>query len=172
MQQQKKQPADSAALDVRELRRALGSFATGVAVVTTLDSAGKPKGFTANSFASVSLDPPLVLICVDKAASCYPAFAGAHHFGINILSHGQQHISKAFASKLADKFDGMPWASGVTGSPMLPESTAWLDCRLHQRVEAGDHLILIGEVLDFGHAPVKPALGYHRGGYIALAAEG
>jgi flavin reductase (DIM6/NTAB) family NADH-FMN oxidoreductase RutF len=182
MQQQKKQSVHSAALDasapdaaplnVGELRRALGSFATGVAVATTLDSGGKPKGFTANSFTSVSLDPPLVLVCVDKAASCYPAFAGTHHFGINILSHGQQHVSKAFASKLADKFEGMPWVSGVTGSPIFPDSAAWLDCKLHQRIEAGDHLILIGEVLDFGHAPTQPALGYHRGGYIAFGVEG
>jgi flavin reductase (DIM6/NTAB) family NADH-FMN oxidoreductase RutF len=176
MQQQKKQSAntalDAAALDIGELRRALGSFATGVAVATTLDSGGKPKGFTANSFTSVSLDPPLVLVCVDKAASCYPAFAGSHHFGINILSHGQQHVSKTFASKLADKFEGMPWMSGVTGSPIFPDATAWLDCKLHQRIEAGDHLIVIGEVLSFGHAPTQPALGYHRGGYIAFGTEG
>jgi flavin reductase (DIM6/NTAB) family NADH-FMN oxidoreductase RutF len=177
MQQQKKQSVHAAALDVTtldvsELRRALGSFATGVAVATTLDSKGIPKGFTANSFTSVSLDPPLVLVCVDKAASCYPAFAGTSHFGINILSQGQQHVSRAFASKLADKFEGMPWVSGVTGSPIFPESTAWLDCKLHQRVEAGDHLIVIGEVLSFGHAPVQPALGYHRGGYIAFGAAG
>jgi flavin reductase (DIM6/NTAB) family NADH-FMN oxidoreductase RutF len=180
MQPQKKQSAlavldadacKAAALDIGALRRALGSFATGVAVATTLDSGGKPKGFTANSFTSVSLDPPLVLVCVDKAAGCYPAFAGAGHFGINILGHSQQHISKAFASKLADKFEGMPWLSGVTGSPIFPDSTAWLDCRLHQRIEAGDHLIVIGEVLDFGHAPAQPALGYHRGGYIAFGAE-
>src|ERR1700704_4456215 len=119
MQQQKKQSAntalDAAALDIGELRRALGSFATGVAVATTLDSEGVPKGFTANSFTSVSLDPPLVLVCVDRSASCYPAFAATTHFGINILSEEQQHLSRTFASKASDKFAGTPWVSGATG---------------------------------------------------------
>ena len=91
MQHQKIPQAGVTALDVGELRRTLGSFATGVAVATTLDSEGIPRGFTANSFTSVSLDPPLVLVCVDKTASCYPAFAGTNHFGINILCEEQQH---------------------------------------------------------------------------------
>lgn len=171
MQHQKIRPADAAALDVAELRRTLGSFATGVAVATTLDSNGAPKGFTANSFTSVSLDPPLVLVCVDKSASCYPAFAAADHFGINILNEAQQHVSRAFASKLADKFADMPWVSGITGSPIFPDSAAWLDCELHNRVEAGDHLIIIGKVLSFGHSPAKQPLGYHRGSYIAFSSE-
>jgi flavin reductase (DIM6/NTAB) family NADH-FMN oxidoreductase RutF len=135
MQHQKIREPSVAALDAGELRRTLGSFATGVAVATTLDSEGIPRGFTANSFTSVSLDPPLVLVCVDKTASCYPAFAGTKHFGINILCEDQQHLSTAFASKSADKFADLPWVSGITGSPIFPDSTAWLDCELHDRVE-------------------------------------
>jgi flavin reductase (DIM6/NTAB) family NADH-FMN oxidoreductase RutF len=172
MQHQKNiRQAGVTALDIVELRRTLGSFATGVAITTTLDSSGVPKGFTANSFTSVSLDPPLVLVCVDKAASCYPAFAATAHFAINILHEAQQHLSRAFASKLADKFADVPWVSGVTGSPIFPDSTAWLDCELFNRVEAGDHLILIGKVLNFGHSPEKQPLGYHRGSYIAFGTE-
>ena len=112
MQHQKIRPAETVALDIAELRRTFGSFATGVAVATTLDSEGVPKGFTANSFTSVSLEPPLVLVCVDNAASCHGAFAAATHFAINILCEAQQHVSRAFASKSADKFAGMLWVSG------------------------------------------------------------
>jgi flavin reductase (DIM6/NTAB) family NADH-FMN oxidoreductase RutF len=172
MQHQKIRPAETAALDIAELRRTFGSFATGVAVATTLDSEGVPKGFTANSFTSVSLDPPLVLVCVDNAASCHGAFAAATHFAINILCEAQQHVSRAFASKSADKFAGMLWVSGTTGSPIFPDSTAWLDCEAYNRVEAGDHLIVIGKVLSFGHSPAKRPLGYHRGSYIAFGLEG
>jgi flavin reductase (DIM6/NTAB) family NADH-FMN oxidoreductase RutF len=171
MQHQKIRPAETAALDIAELRRTFGSFATGVAVATTLDSEGVPKGFTANSFTSVSLDPPLVLVCVDNAASCHGAFAAATHFAINILCEAQQHVSRAFASKSADKFAGMLWVSGTTGSPIFPDSTAWLDCETYNRVEAGDHLIVIGKVLNFGHSPSKGPLGYHRGSYIGFASD-
>ena len=171
-QHQKIRAATVTASDAAELRQTLGSFATGVVVATTLDARGNPKGFTANSFTSVSLDPPLVLVCVDKRASCYPAFAGTAHFAVNILCEAQQHVSRAFASKSPDKFADMPWVPGVTGSPIFPDSTAWLDCELHNRVEAGDHLIVIGRVLSFGHSPAKPPLGYHRGSYIAFAVEG
>jgi flavin reductase (DIM6/NTAB) family NADH-FMN oxidoreductase RutF len=171
MQHQKIRPADAAALDIAELRRTLGSFLTGVAVATTLDEKGNPKGFTANSFTSVSLDPPLVLVCVDKSAGCYPAFAATSHFAINILCDAQQHVSRAFASKSSDKFAGMAWVSGITGSPLFPDSAAWLDCGLHNRVEAGDHLIVIGRVLSFGHSPATRPLGYHRGSYIAVGRE-
>src|SRR5260221_12609767 len=169
MQHQKIPPSGVTTLDVAELRQTLGSFATGIAVATTLDAKGIPKGFTANSFTSVSLDPPLVLVCIDKAASCYPAFATTAHFGINILCEDQQHVSRAFASRSADKFAGMPWVAGITGSPIFPDSSAWLDCELHDRLEAGDHLIVIGKVLNFGHSPEKQPLGYHRGSYTALA---
>jgi flavin reductase (DIM6/NTAB) family NADH-FMN oxidoreductase RutF len=172
MQHQKIPITSAAALDVRELRQTLGSFATGVAVATTLDSQGMPKGFTANSFTSVSLDPPLVLVCVDRSASCYPAFAATTHFGINILCEEQQHLSRTFASKASDKFADAPWISGATGSPIFPDSTAWLDCQLHDRIEAGDHLIIIGKVVSFGHSPASRSLGYHRGSYVTFGLEG
>src|SRR5712664_4586216 len=108
MQHQKIREPSVVALDAGELRRTLGSLAAGVAVATTLDSEGIPRGFTANSFTSVSLDPPLVLVCVDKTASCYPAFAGTKHFGINILCEEQQHLSRPFASTSAPNLPDLP----------------------------------------------------------------
>jgi flavin reductase (DIM6/NTAB) family NADH-FMN oxidoreductase RutF len=171
MQHQKIRQADAAALDIAELRQTLGSYPTGVTVVTTLDSEGEPEGFTANSFTSVSLDPPLVLVCIGKGAGCYPAFTSTMRFGVNILCGDQQHVSSRFASKSADKFADIAWVSSMTGSPILPGSMAWLDCQLHDRLEAGDHLILIGRVLSFGHCPEKQPLGYHRGSYIAFGVK-
>src|ERR1700730_11874475 len=113
---QQKNPAT--ALDVGELRRTLGSFATGVAVATTLDSEGIPRGFTASSFTSVSLDTQLVRVCFDKSGSCYPACAGSKHFGINIAREEQHDPSRACASKSEGKFADLPWVSGITGSPI------------------------------------------------------
>jgi flavin reductase (DIM6/NTAB) family NADH-FMN oxidoreductase RutF len=168
MQHQKIQQADATSLDIAELRQTLGSYATGVTVVTTLDSEGEPKGFTANSFTSVSLDPPLVLVCIGKGAACYPAFTSTAQFGVNILCQDQDHVSSRFASRSADKFADIAWVSRITGSPVFPDSVAWLDCQLHDRLEAGDHLILIGRVLSFGYSPEKQPLGYHRGSYIAF----
>jgi flavin reductase (DIM6/NTAB) family NADH-FMN oxidoreductase RutF len=112
-----------------------------------------------------------VLVCVDNAASCHGAFAAATHFAINILCEAQQHVSRAFASKSADKFADMLWVSGTTGSPIFPDSTAWLDCETYNRVEAGDHLIVIGKVVNFGHSPSKGPLGYHRGSYMGFASD-
>lgn len=153
------------AIDVRELRRALGAFVTGVTVVTTIDAAGAPRGFTANSFSSVSLDPPLVLVCVAKTASSCPVFSAAKGYAVNILAEGQREVSGTFASRSADKFGAVSWRKGRTGSPILDGVAAWLDCELHDTVDAGDHVILIGRVLAFDHAPANP-LGYCRGNYV------
>lgn len=155
------------AVDARELRRALGAFVTGVAVVTTIDRDGAPRGFTANSFTSVSLDPPLVLVCVAKSAASCAVFTGAGHLAVNILAEGQRDVSAAFASRSADKFRGVGWRAERTGSPILDGVAAWLDCDLHRTVDAGDHVILLGCVAAFDHAPRGP-LGYHRGSYLDL----
>lgn len=152
-------------IDVRELRRALGAFVTGVTVITTIDAEGAPRGFTANSFSSVSLDPPLVLVCVAKTASSCPVFRAAKGYAVNILAEGQREVSRTFASRSADKFSAVGWRKERTGSPILDGAAAWLDCELHDTVDAGDHVILIGRVLAFDHAPANP-LGYCRGNYV------
>lgn len=153
----------------RALRDAFGTFMTGVTVVTTLDATGKPLGFTANSFASVSLDPPLLLVQIARAsANCGP-FTTAPGFAVNILSEGQKDISSTFARPVPDRFAGIDWQPGPQGSPLLPGVSAWFDCTTHQIVEAGDHIILIGRVAAF-HATAAPGLGYYRGTYFTPVA--
>ena len=167
-----------APVDPRAFRRALGSFLTGITVVATVQSDGNPRGFTANSFTSVSLDPPLILICIAKTASSCPVFSAADHFSVNILAEHQMSVSGLFASKSADKFAGVSWRHGPAGSPVIDEVAAWFDCRREEVIDAGDHVILIGRVAGFEDRGVNP-LGYCRGAHItfglqldALAASG
>ncbi|WP_342642654.1 alpha/beta fold hydrolase [Rhodoligotrophos ferricapiens] len=150
-----------------DYRRALGTFLTGVTIVTTIDDSGTPRGFTANSFTSVSLDPPLVLVCIGRQATTYPVFTTAKSFAINVLAEHQKPISSVFASKVADKFADVDWRPGVTGSPLIEAAVAAFDCDMEQRIEAGDHMILIGRVRGFTHTSAQP-LGYCRGGYVSL----
>jgi flavin reductase (DIM6/NTAB) family NADH-FMN oxidoreductase RutF len=157
-------------MDTLELRRAFGCFVTGVTVVTAIDGGGCPRGFTANSFTSVSLDPPLVLVCIARTAGSYPLFSTTAHFAINILSEAQRPISTRFASKEADKFAQVEWRAGRTGSPLISGTVAWLDCRTEQQIDAGDHLILVGRVLDFQHSTQTP-LGFCRGNYLRFGLE-
>ncbi|ESX08947.1 alpha/beta fold hydrolase [Mesorhizobium sp. M0761] len=152
--------------DSGEFRRALGSFLTGVTIVTTIGPEGEPRGFTANSFTSVSLDPPLVLVCIAHKALGHPVFATSKSFAINVLNEGQKAASGIFASKVADKFAAVAWRPGRTGSPVLDGSVASFDCDMERLVEAGDHSILIGRVRDFEHNSSQP-LGYCRGAYVA-----
>lgn len=156
--------------DPLELRRAFGCFVTGVTVVTAIDGEGRPRGFTANSFTSVSLDPPLVLVCIARTAGSYPLFSTTPQFAINILSEEQRPLSSRFASKEADKFSGVAWQAGRTGSPLIAATVAWLDCRTERQIDAGDHLILVGRVIDFQHSTQTP-LGFCRGNYLRFGLE-
>lgn len=151
--------------DPRELRNAFGTFATGVTVVTTVDAEGSPRGFTANSFSSVSLDPPLVSVCIANRAGSFPAFSACRNFAVNILSDAQEEVSNAFASPTGRRFEAVSWHSGTTGSPLLAGTVAWFDCETHDTVQAGDHLILIGRVADYAQTAANP-LGYCRGAYV------
>ena len=161
---------DATRVDAMELRRAFGCFVTGVTVVTTVTADGELRGFTANSFTSVSLDPPLVLVCIAKRAGSYDIFRIADAFTINILQEDQRDISAIFASPRPDKFSGLAWTTEGTGSPVLEDCAAWLDCRAHQQIDAGDHVILIGRVVGFAHSPRTP-LGYYNGGYVGFNLE-
>lgn len=157
-------------IDPRDLRKALGAFMTGVTVVTTLDGDGAPRGLTANSFTSVSLDPPLVLFCIAKTAATCPVFTAAAQFAVNILTEDQREVSSTFASRVEDRFATGDWRPGETGSPVLAGAAAWLDCRMHDQVDAGDHLILIGRVVAYEYSSANP-LGYFRGNYISSRLE-
>lgn len=156
--------------DTRALRSAFGTFLTGVTVVTTRDDAGTPLGFTANSFASVSLSPPMVLVCLANSSSNYDVFANTDKFAVNILSEAQIDVSNTFARPVDDRFAAVDWQDGPHGSPILDGVSAWVDCEMHKTVDAGDHIILIGEVKAFDHNST-PGLGYARGAYVTPAAE-
>ena len=162
---------DTDDIDVNELRRALGCFVTGVTVITTIAADGEPRGFTANSFTSVSLDPPLVLACIARRAGSFDVFRNARAFAVNILQEDQRDLSATFASSSKpDKFAGLQWTTSKAGSPLLPACSAWLDCEMHEQIEAGDHVILIGRVVDFAHSPRMP-LGYYSGSYVGFGME-
>ena len=135
--------------DPRALRNAFGTFITGVTVVTSHDRVGAPIGFTANSFTSVSLDPPLVLVCLAKTSSNYDMLMQAAGFAVNVLSEAQVELSNTFARPAKDRFADLTWDKGPEGSPVLDGVTAWFDCKMHKTVDAGDHAILIGEVMAF-----------------------
>lgn len=156
--------------DNRELRSAFGSFITGVTIVTTIGVDGQPRGFTANSFTSVSLEPPLLLICIGKQAASMEVFRQANGFAVNILSEAQKDTSVLFASKRPDKFEAAAWRTGPYGNPLIEGSAAWFDCARYQVIDAGDHIILMGHVEAFSYTDANP-LGYARGHYITLGLE-
>ncbi len=133
-------------IDAFDLRRVLGHFATGIAIVTALHE-GRPVGMTVQSFASLSLSPPLVLLCPSRDSVSWPSIASAGHLCINLLADHQEALARSFARTGTDKFKDVAWESSeVSGSPVLPGSLAWLDCRLKNVYEEGDHFIAICEV--------------------------
>lgn len=150
--------------DRRQLRDAFGSFLTGVTVVTSRDSNNEPIGFTANSFSSVSLYPALLLISIDKRSTNFDKFTHCKYFAVNILSEKQKDVSNIFSQKVEDRFSHVNWFTATSDSPIISESSAWFDCRLHQVIDAGDHAILIGNVIDF-HSEGTAGLGFYRGAY-------
>jgi len=156
--------------DPKALRNAFGAFATGVTVITTRQADGTPRGFTANSFTSVSLDPPLLLVCLARTAHSAEVFAAAPHFAVNILAEDQKAVSGLFASRAPDKFAQCAWTPGPADLPLIDGSLARFACLNHQLVDAGDHLILIGRVEAFQTSEGQP-LGYFRGSYFSVGLE-
>lgn len=154
-------------LNSGDFRSALGAFATGVTIVTTTTPDGGDVGMTANSFNSVSLDPPMVLWSVGKSSLSQPAFAAAEHFAVHILASDQQELSNRFARRGEDKFAGLALERGPGNVPLLPGCTARFKCRTAYLYEGGDHDIIVGEVLEFDHFDKAPLL-FHRGKYSAI----
>lgn len=154
------------ALDPSELRRVMGHFATGVAVVTAMDmEAGRPYGLTANAVASVSLEPPLVLACVEKGSDTHPRIRAAQGFAISVLAADQEALARRFAGgDAAEKFRGVAYRRETTGAPVLEGALAWLDCRLWAEYPGGDHTIFVGEVMA-GDARAGEPLIFFRSGY-------
>lgn len=156
------------AVTKEQFRRWLASFAAGVTVVTTRSADGRPYGLTATAFTSVSLEPPLVLVCVDKKSESHPHFLASRVFAVNFLAEGQEHYARHFAVSGGEKFRDIPFAFGVGGAPLLQERLGFVECRAEEIVEAGDHTILIGRVVAGDAAEEKRPLLYFRGSYYGI----
>ena len=156
-----------AAIGPAAFRELLGRFATGVTVVTTTTQDGAPVGMTANSVTSVSLEPPLVLICVHQDSGMHGAMTQAPGFVINVLASDQEHLSRHFAGTSGDRFSGIGYRSGAHGAPILDGVLAHIECRQDSSIEAGDHTIFVGLVTG-GAAESGHPLMFYRGGYGAL----
>lgn len=157
-------------LDSKALRNAFGSYMTGVTVITAMTDDGKPVGFTANSFTSVSLEPPLLLVCPAKSLSSFDVFANCENFAVNILSEDQQNISNIFAGSKDDRFSQIDWHTDEQGNPIINGALTHFSCKTERNLEAGDHHLLVGQVLDFS-AHEGRGLGYASGGYFSLGLE-
>ena len=155
--------------DTRALRNALGRFATGVAIVTAIDPDGQPIGLTVNSFSAVSLDPALVLWCLDNNSNNLAAFRKASHHAINILAANQQELSNRFATWPADRFAGLPWQTGIGGAPVFRGCCATFEVANETAHAGGDHTIFVGRVERFGERVDLAPLLFHAGQYRALA---
>lgn len=143
-------------------RNACAQFATGVAVATAVSTETTPHGLTISSFTSVSIDPPLVLICIDYRSAAVGAFITGQYFAINVLSDAQRELSVIFAEKPEGRFDGVDWTPGATGAPLLAGAISHIECRREQVVEAGDHAVVFGLVVRAACHPGRPLLYYDR----------
>jgi flavin reductase (DIM6/NTAB) family NADH-FMN oxidoreductase RutF len=156
--------SDSSPIDPREFRNALGTYATGVTIITAAGSDGKPYGLTCNSFASVSLNPPLVLWSLVRYSSSLNVFQNATHFAVNVLGVSQQALANKFAKSSDEKFAGIDWSPGLGSAPLLSESVANFQCRSVNRYYGGDHVIFLGAVEAYSYNHSEPLL-FARGGY-------
>ena len=154
--------------DSRTLRDALGCFGTGVTVVTTLDRDDQPVGLTVNSFTSVSLDPELLLVCLNRNSTTLPWFERAEAFAVNVLHIGQQEVAQRFAAPDVDRFRDTDWEGWSTGVPMIGDSLANFECAKFAEYDGGDHLILLGRVIRVRFDSDRDPLLYFRGSYREL----
>jgi flavin reductase (DIM6/NTAB) family NADH-FMN oxidoreductase RutF len=155
-------------IDSRAFRNALGQFATGVTIITTRDSEGRPTGMTANSFSSLSLEPALVLWSIAKTSSNYAVFAEAKSFAIHVLNAEQQATSGQFARKDTDRFEGVDTIDNATGTPLLTDYLTRFECTTQHRLEGGDHLIIVGRVNNFDVKEGEPLL-FFKGNFEQLS---
>jgi len=151
-------------VDKQEFRRVLGHFAAGVTVVTTVGDDGKPYGLTATAFTSVSLEPPLVLVCVDKKSESHPHFHTSKVFAVNFLATDHEHLSRRFAVSGGDKFGDLTVRWGATGAPIIADVLGHLECKTTEVIEGGDHTIFVGQVESADAREGEP-LVYFKGGY-------
>ncbi|MCU1275544.1 MAG: flavin reductase domain protein FMN-binding [Bryobacterales bacterium] len=156
-------PVRPSNFDKSEFCRTCARFPTGVTVVTVLDREGSPHGMTASSFTSVSLEPPLVLVCVDHQANVLEHFRRSDYLAINVLDETQQELSVRFARRGEDRFDGVEWYAGQNGVPLIPGALASFECAIHRTMEAGDHTIFVAEVLGVSYREGRPLVFFGSG---------
>lgn len=154
-------------IDTDAFRSALGRFTSGVTVVTTCTQSAVDHGMTASAFCSVSLEPPLILVCVEKIATMHDAIISCSHFAVNVLAHDQEQIARRFAEVEGNRFEGIGFSRGGNSSPIIDNALAVLECRRATTYEGGDHTIVIGEVETATWRDDKPLL-YYRGGYAGI----
>jgi len=155
--------------DDRRFRDVFGHFATGVTIVTAMDG-DEPVGMAANSFTSLSLDPPLVLFCVAESSSTWPRMKGAGNFAVNILGEDHEALCRLFAQKGADRFGQTAWHCGVSGAPVLDEAIAYIDCEMEAEYPGGDHNIIVCRVLDLDMREGARPLLFYKGSYSKMHA--
>lgn len=156
-------------VDKNQFRTALSRFASGVTVVTTRDADAHPLGITVSAFSSLSLEPPLVLVCIDSDAYVHAAFTESGVFVVNILGADQEELSRLFASREPDKFQGLGYHAGIDGAPVLTDALATIECRIRHTYAGGDHTIFVGEVEHTHVRDDAQPLLYYRGGYARVA---
>lgn len=156
--------------DSKQLRAAFSSYMTGVTVVTARSADGTLVGFTANSFTSVSLDPPLLLVCPGKHLSSFSVFETCDTFAVNVLNESQESVSNEFAKSKGDRFANVSWTLDTNACPIIDGCSARFSCRVHSREVMGDHLLLVGELVEFDYSDI-PGLGYCSNGYFTLSKE-
>jgi 3-hydroxy-9,10-secoandrosta-1,3,5(10)-triene-9,17-dione monooxygenase reductase component len=148
----------------QEFRNALGGFATGITIITALGKNGQKVGMTANSFNSVSLTPPLILWSIGKNTNCFEDFMAAEAFAVHVLAEDQQDLSNLFATSGIDRFANLDCTEGLSGIPLLPHYSVCFQCKMSHQYEGGDHIIMLGEVIEFTDNQHQPLL-FHRGNY-------
>jgi len=153
--------------DSSEFRTALGDYATGVTIITALDAAGQAIGLTANSFTSVSLDPPLVLWSIDKCSPLFDGFMQADHYAVHVLRQDQQELAQCFSDDDAVRFAELAYESGIAGLPLLESYSALFQCEVESRYTEGDHVILIGRVISIDNESTAPLI-FHKAQYKRL----
>jgi len=164
-------PEPESTVTSEEFRRACGRFATGVAIAAVMDENGTPHGLTVNSFTSVSLCPPLILICLAHTVRMIELFRRCKHFGITVLAEDQQTLSDRFARPAEDRFESLDWSRGQTGAPVFPGALAIIECALRDRLTAGDHDIFVGEVVSAHWHQGEPLI-YFGSQYRVLEPDG
>ncbi|MDZ7637614.1 MAG: flavin reductase family protein [Bryobacterales bacterium] len=149
-------------VDAATFRDFCARFASGVTITTVADAEGRPFGLTASSFTAVSLNPPLIMVCIGHNSGVLHSFRKSTHFAVNILRDGQETLSNRFATKMVDRFEGVTWRPGEGGSPLLEDCLAQVECLTHQIVDAGDHAVFFGEVIGGGFGEGEPLLYFNR----------